>query len=355
MRRATCVSLSLAGIVTPALLGWAGWFFVWSGVNPPQRPDLIALPKDAPAPPGGYPTKNAIYLAYALGRVEALKLRPVETPPSVEERKDIEYGRAGDHALLVDVYSPKGLNKPAPGLIFIHGGGWSGGHRSDYKYYTVAFAQRGYVAATISYRFAPEFPFPAAVEDAKCAVRWMRAKAAELHVDPDRIAVIGGSAGGHLSMMVGYTADQKKLEGHGGHEGVSSEVRAVVDLYGPTDFDTPLGRESGTVRRFIGKSFTEDPELYRAASPIRYLNAKSPPTFVLHGTIDEVVPVEQSDMLVEKLKELGVPHWYDRLDGWPHTMDIAKPVNERTQTLLVRFLETYLKPAGTAEAVTAKN
>ena len=282
-------------------------------------------------------------MAYALGQVELLDRKGPELPATIAERKDVEYGRVGDRPLLLDLYSPKGLDKPAPGLIFIHGGGWRGGKRGDYRPYTIPFAEKGYVVATISYRLVPEAVFPAAVEDAKCAVRWMRASAAELKVDPDRIAVIGGSAGGYLSLMVGYTAGDKRLEGSGGHQGVSSAVQAVVDLYGPTDFDTPIGRASDTVRDFLGKRFEDDPDLYRFASPINHVDAKDPPTFVLQGTIDSTVPVEQSDMLVEKLKSLGVPHWYDRLDGWPHTMDLAKPVNERTRLLVTKFLEAHLK------------
>jgi acetyl esterase/lipase len=310
---------------------------------PAKRPDLIALPDDAPAAPAGYPSETALKVAYALGQVELLDRKGPELPATIAERKDVEYGRVGDRPLLLDLYSPKGLDKPAPGLIFIHGGGWRGGKRGDYRPYTIPFAEKGYVVATISYRLVPEAVFPAAVEDAKCAVRWMRAGAAELKVDPDRIAVIGGSAGGYLSLMVGYTAGDKRLEGSGGHQGVSSAVQAVVDLYGPTNFDTPIGRASDTVRDFLGKRFEDDPDLYRFASPINHVDAKDPPTFVLQGTIDSTVPVEQSDMLVEKLKSLGVPHWYDRLDGWPHTMDLAKPVNQRTQLLVTKFLEAHLK------------
>ena len=342
MRNALCVPILLVGILGAELSGWAGWFLLCDGKSPLRRADLIALPENAPTPPAGWPTENALKLGYLLGRVDTVDIRNVEVPSGVEERKDLEYGHVGDHSLRLDLYSPKKLTKPVPGLIFIHGGGWSGGHRSDYKLYAVEFARKGYVVATISYRFAPEYRFPAAVEDAKCAVRWMRVNAAELHVDPERIAVIGGSAGGYLALMVGYTANSMTFDGHGGHEEVSSSVRAVVDLYGPTNLDTPIGRKSDLVYNFLGKKFEDDPELFRIASPINYATAESPPTFVLHGTIDSTVPVAQSDALVEKLKKLGVPCWYDRLDGWPHTMDIVKSVNDRTQTLLLRFFETYL-------------
>jgi acetyl esterase/lipase len=342
MRRTLRVSLLLVSGAAAALSAGAGWCFLVGDTGPAGRPDLIALPSDAPPPPGGYSSETTLKLAYALGQLGLMDIKGPELPSTIEERKDIEYGRVGDRALLADLYTLKNLDKPVPGLIFIHGGGWKGGKRADYRVYTVDFAQRGYVVATISYRLAQDAKFPAAVEDAKCAVRWMRSQAAELHVDPDRIAVIGGSAGGYLSLMVGYTAGDQRLEGRGGHEGVSSAVQAVVDLYGPTDLDTPLGRASDLVSNFLGKSFAEDPELYRFASPITHLDARDPPTFVLQGTIDSTVPVDQSDMLVEKLKALGVPHWYDRLDGWPHTMDLAKPVNDRCQLLITKFLETHL-------------
>lgn len=329
--------------VAAAVSAGVGWCFLLGEPAPAGRTDLIALPSDAPPPPSGYSSETTLKLAFALGQLELMDIKGPELPPTIEERKDIEYGRVGDRVLLADLYTSKELSQPAPGLIFIHGGGWKGGKRADYRLYTVDFAQRGYVVATISYRLAQDAKFPAAVEDAKCAVRWMRANATELHVDPDRIAVLGGSAGGYLSLMVGYTAGDQRLEGHGGHEGTSSAVQAVVDLYGPTDLDTPLGQTSDLVSNFLGKSYAEDPELYRFASPITHLDAKDPPTFVLQGTIDTTVPVEQSDLLVAKLKSLGVPHWYDRLDGWPHTMDLSKPVNERCQLLITKFLETHLK------------
>ncbi len=318
----------------------AGSTSIWAA----EPNELIKLPDNVPTPPEGYQSETTLKLAYALGQLDLLDKEGPTLPPEVEERKDIEYGRVGERALQADLYLPKPLDKRVPGLIFIHGGGWKGGKRADYRVYTIDFAKRGYVVATITYRLAQEAKFPAALEDVKCAVRWMRSHADELHVDPQRIAVLGGSAGGHLALMVGYTSDKSEWEGQGGHAGVSSAVQAVVDLYGPTDLDTPLGQASDLVSNFLGKSYAEAPELYRAASPVTHLDAKDPPTFILHGTIDSIVPVEQSDLLAEKLRSLSVPYWYDRLTGWPHTMDLAKPVNERCQLLISRFLETQFGP-----------
>jgi acetyl esterase/lipase len=244
---------------------------------------------------------------------------------------------------LLDLYAPEKIEKPVPGLIFIHGGGWKSGSRTDYKYYTVRYAKRGYVVATISYRFSGEAPFPACVQDAKCAVRWMRANAAKYNVNPDKIAVIGGSAGGYLSMMVGYSSDVPELEGAGGYPGVSSRVQAVVDLYGPGDLFSEGARNVDVVKNFIGKPYDQAPKLYEQASPITYVTKDDPPTLIFQGTVDDTVPVAQSDKVAAKLKEVGVPCEYEKFEGWPHTMDIVIDVNVRCQWFMNKFFDRYLK------------
>jgi len=298
--------------------------------------------QDSPPPAPGYKTPAEVMAAIVAGEIKLIKA-PKELPAGVIEQKNIEYGKVGDHALLLDLYVPEKISKPVPGLIFIHGGGWTGGSRDVYKPYTVSYAKKGYVAATISYRFSGEATFPAAVEDAKCAVRWLRANAATYHVDPNKIAVIGGSAGGHLSLMVGYSSEVPALEGKGGNPNVSSRVQAVVDFYGPYDLTTDFARQAGVVKKFLGgKTYDEAPELYKQASPMTYLSKNDPPTLILHGTIDDVVPIEQSDRLAARLKELGIPEVYDRLEGWPHTMDAAEIVNQRCQYFMDAFFAKYL-------------
>lgn len=305
---------------------------------------LDALGEAPPKPPPGFATPQEAMQAVKTGKVPLAPIFTLFTPQGVEVTRDVEYGNpGGKRPLLLDLYRPKESAKPVPALIFIHGGGWKGGKKDDYRPYAHAFAKRGYVVASISYRFAKESRFPAAVEDAKCAVRWMRANAAKHGVDPKRLAVVGGSAGGHLAMMVGYSSEVEELEGDGGHSGVSSRVAAVVDLYGPTDLTTEVARGSGLVSAFIGKSFDDAPMSYRLASPITHVGAGDPPTLILHGTIDDVVPVAQSDLLAAKLKSAGVPYVYDRLAGWPHTMDLAKPVFERCLWFMDRFFARYLR------------
>lgn len=320
-----------------------------------QKDDISALVtplEGAPSAPKGYATTAEVHAAVMSGKVPIID-RNAPLPEGVIETKDIEYGNiGGTRPLLLDLYQPaEAASELRPALIFIHGGAWKSGNRSDYKYYTGLFAKRGYVVATISYRFSSEAKFPAAVEDAKCAVRWMRAHASDYHVDPDKIAVIGGSAGGYLALMVGYTSDIPEFEGSGGNAGVRSRVQAVVDLYGPVDLTAPEAQKADVVKAFLGKTYEEDPDLYVKASPITYLTPDDPPTLILQGTVDDTVPVTQSDLLAKKLKALGIFYLYDRLEGWPHTMDLAKEVNDRCQYYMVEFFnKVFNRAARPAEA-----
>jgi acetyl esterase/lipase len=294
-----------------------------------------------PAPPG-YATEDEVKQAYSSGKLRIIDLA-IEVPDSVEVERNIEYGKGGDIPLKLDLYSPKERDEPVPAVIFIHGGAWKGGYRQMYHYYCTRFAEHGYVAATITYRLTSDAPFPAAVEDAKCAVRWLRTNAEKFGVDPDRIGVAGGSAGGHLSLMVAYAPDNPELEGKGGHGDVSSGVQAVVSLYGPTDLTTDFARTKGEVIRFLGdKTFDQAPEVYRLASPITHVSKDDPPTLILHGTIDSTVKIDQSELLVDALKKSGVEYEFDRVEGWPHAMDLEPDVNRHCLMKMFEFLDKHL-------------
>jgi len=265
----------------------------------------------------------------------------------VTERKNVEYGRVGNRRLLLDLYTPRNLQAPVPGIILIHGGGWKGGRKEDYTVYGRRLAAKGYVVASIDYRLSDEARFPAALEDCKCAVRWMRSNADTLRVNPNTIGVGGGSAGGHLSLLVGYCDSTASFDNSGGHPGISSKVQCIVDLYGPSDLTTDFVRQNklagALVSGFLGKSIDEAPELYSRASPINYVSANVPPTLILHGTVDDVVPIDQSDTLAARLAEFKVPYIYDRLPGWPHAMDLSQEVNDRCLWFMERFFARYLQ------------
>lgn len=316
---------------------------------PAAAGDPVAAMTEPPAMPKGYGSSAEVMVAIGNGDIALLDENP-PVPEGVKEIAGLEYCNIDGTSLKLDLALPAEGEGPFPGLIFIHGGAWVSGEREIYHLYTYHFAQQGYAAATISYRLSGQAKFPAAVQDVKCAVRWMRANAATYNIDPGNIALIGGSAGGHLAMMVGYTADVPEFEGEGGNPGVSSAVQAVVNFYGPYDLTAEIAQKSDDVQGFLGATWDENPDLHLKASPMHYLNAGDPPTLIFHGTIDEVVPVEQSERLAARLGELGIPCVFERFEGWPHTMDLAQPVNERCRWFMYRFFEAHLSPQPAAAA-----
>jgi len=271
---------------------------------------------------------------------------------AVEE--NITYGKGGGTELKLDLARPQG-NGPFPAIVFIHGGGWSGGNRQAYRGQIQEAAKRGYVAATISYRLmkydekkkettTATTIFPAQIHDAKAAIRWVRANAKKYHVDPDRIGVTGGSAGGHLSLLVGLTDPPSGLEGQSGNPGQSSRVQAVVNVFGPTDmvFCYQKSSVAWIFRLFMGGTPAEAPERYKAASPITYVSKADPPVLTLHGDQDALVPVEQARKLDQMMKAVGASHTLMVFKGQGHGFggEAAKKAADATW----KFFDEHLKP-----------
>ena len=292
----------------------------------------------APKLPRGYSSEKIMKLAYAVGLIKLVETEP-EVPDYIEELKDITYKQVGDVSLQLDVYKRKDLDANAPVLIFIHGGSWTKGKRSDYLPYLLDYAKKGYVTVTISYRLVKLAPFPAAVDDVKCAVRWIKANAEDYMIDADNIAVIGGSAGAHLAMMLAYSPED--MFGEDCPEGNSS-VQAIVNLYGPTDLTTEYARETNEVINFLGVTYQDDPQKYISASPKAYISPGDTPTLTFQGTLDSLVPVSQADSLNVWLENAGVYSEYHRLKGWPHTMDLSVKVNDYCQYYMDAFFEKFL-------------
>jgi acetyl esterase/lipase len=324
---ASCVALSCATLALASVSG-------------PLASKLDGTP---PAIPVGGKSADEIKAKIKSGEIQRISRIP-KISEKVEAQLDVEYGKVGEKSLQLDLYKPKETKKPAPGLIFVHGGSWSGGNRKIYGYYCQHFAEKGYVAATIDYRLSGEAPFPAAIQDVNCAIRWMRANAAKLGVDPNKIGLVGGSAGGHLVLLAAYAnTDDPELEGTGGNPGVNSRVQAVIDLYGPVQLKASKSARRNSVLKFMGGKTTEEaPELYAKASPFNHLTKDAPPTLILHGTVDELVSIAQSDKLAAKLGELGVPYLYDRQEGWHHGMDAVAVVNARCVWFMDQFLSQVL-------------
>lgn len=262
--------------------------------------------------------------------------------PEIELRPDVEYGTGGDQKLTLHAALPKDEQSTRPGLVFIHGGGWAGGNKNDLKGPIRKAAMKGYVAVSVGYRFAPKNPFPAQVEDVKCAVRWMRAHADELKLDPKRIGAIGFSAGAHLSMMLGVMDKDDGLEGEGGWQDHSSKVQAVVAYFGPTDLlgeYPPVSQE--IVRQFIGGTKSEKTAEYRRASPVTYVNAGDAPMLLFQGTNDVLVPYEQAYFMARALSEAKVPGRVELILGAGHGW--GGPDLDHTRIETYTFISRWLK------------
>ncbi len=274
--------------------------------------------------------------------------------PEIIVEENITYGRAGDTELKLDLARPIG-DGPFPAIVFIHGGGWSGGDRRAYREQIREAARRGYVAATISYRLM-QFDhakretttatqnFPAQIHDAKAAIRWVRAHADRYHIDPDRIGVTGASAGGHLSLLVGLTDPSSDLEGDSGNPGWSSRVQAVVNVFGPTDMVTCYQQSTAPwiMRLFMGGTPDETPERYKDASPVTHVRKDAPPVLTLHGDRDDLVPFQQAIALDEKMKAVGAHHKLMIFEGLGHGFpgEYGKQAADATWS----FFDKHLKP-----------
>ena len=260
----------------------------------------------------------------------------------IEFREDVQYGTGGEQKLLLNLARPEQIEEPLPGLIFIHGGGWSGGNKESFNDFARQAAARGYVAATISYRLAPKHVFPAQIEDCKCAIRWMRAHAEELNVDPERIGAVGASAGAHLAMMLGTMNSDDGLEGDGPWAEQSSKVQAVVSFAGPTDLTVDFPPVADRVLfDFIGGTLDAEGDMYREASPVTYVNRRDAPMLLFHGTADEIVPYKQAFRMATALTRAGVRGRVELLIGAGHGW--GGDEMQASEHAMWAFLEQWLK------------
>src|SRR5262245_4479704 len=223
-----------------------------------------------------------LFLTSAYSFTSFAQDKPPQVPPGVVYEPDIVFGKGGDVDLALDIARPEKLDKPTPCVVFIHGGGWTGGNRKVHVPQILDFAKRGYVSATIQYRLVPKAIFPAQVEDVKCGIRYLRANADKYKIDPNKIGAVGFSAGAHLSMLLGTMDKKDGLEGTGGNADQSSKVQAVVAFFGPTDlaaeFPTTPVDVPKLIREFLGGTKDERPESYKAVSPITYVDKDDAPT-----------------------------------------------------------------------------
>ena len=262
------------------------------------------------------------------------------------------YGKAGDETLRVDVFRPPvaadAKTTSLPAVLFVHGGGWVGGNKSNLRDMAKALTRQGYVSFCPSYRLVtkPQNQWPAPLDDVQRCVRWVRAHAAEYGVDEKRIGALGASAGGHLVALLGTrdTRDNSVPE----LAKYSSRVQCVVDLFGPTDLtslypDKPLDVPN-LILTLMGKTPVQAPQLYRDASPIKQIDARTVPFLIFHGEADPIVPLDQSQRFHAALQGAGIQSTLITFPGEGH--GFGKKENQtRFAIQTVAFFNQHLRDA----------
>ncbi|MDA8125475.1 MAG: alpha/beta hydrolase [Deltaproteobacteria bacterium] len=222
-----------------------------------------------------------------------------------EIQQDVVYAKGSGRDLKLDLYRPDDAAATGTAVLLLHGGGWRFGDRGKMERFGLELARLGFVALAPEYRLLGEAPWPAQIEDVKAAIRWTRANAGRLEIHPDRIAVQGFSAGGHLALLAGGTPALAAFEGRGGNEAVSDRVAAVVAFFPAVALSVEnQGPGIKPASALLGESATEAEA--KQASPITYASADYPPTFLLHGTADTIIPFTTSLQMFETLQEKGV-------------------------------------------------
>jgi acetyl esterase/lipase len=263
--------------------------------------------------------------------------------------QDVTYCTNDGVDLKMDVYFPWKPAGPSPVILFVHGGGWVAGTKTGTPgmSYFLDLARRGYATFSIDYRLAPTYTFPANIIDVKCAVRHIRANAAEYNIDPNRIGAWGASAGGHLVALLG-TSDQSAGWDVGQYLDQSSRVKVVVDMYGIHDLTTEyvVGNLRGLDRMVFGAKSPTDPILAQA-SPVSYITPDDPPFLILHGDMDPTIPVTQSQIFHDRLVAGGVSSVYVVVHNAGHGFSaVGGPIDPPYATIaktILGFFDEYLR------------
>jgi acetyl esterase/lipase len=287
-------------------------------------------------------------------------------PPGVVYCPDMPYCQHGKEPQLLDLAYPKAKG-PFPAVVVIHGTGPMTKGRKYNIPLIFELAKKGYVGVAVSFRHKAEDGFPAPCHDVKCAIRFLRARAGNYHIDSERIAALGFSGGGSLACLLGFTKPGDDLEGKEGHADQSSAVQAVISYFAPADltqFHADCCRLAkvgdffqvlqakilvGQLEKWLGGPPGKIKPRYAQASPLTYVRKGVPPVLLLHGADDDVVSLEQSKALFRKIKAVGGKVNLLTFEA-PHDFDERGDLNARVAALAVlAFLEEHLKPSGTGK------
>lgn len=283
--------------------------------------------------------------------VPALLFAQEKTEGDLRVERSVVFGKGGDTNLEMNLALPQGKG-PFPAVVVVHGGGWKGGNYKDalMNMIMMRIAKKGYVGACIQYRLTPSGArFPSQIEDCKCAVRWLRGNAEKYQIDTNHIGALGGSAGGHLVLLLGVTNKDDGLEGKGDlkteYASQSSSVQAVVNIFGPVDLMN--GNWDKNVEPLLddllGGKVADKKELAKQASPITYVEStrKLPPILTFHGTKDPIVPYSHATLLQKTLDKIGSPGKLVTMEGDGHGWVGEKL--DKTIDQSITFFDEHLK------------
>lgn len=251
---------------------------------------------------------------------------------SVKVEKDVVFGKGGQTDLHCDIYRPPAGTEKRMGLIHIHGGGFARGTKDNMGEQIIPITSRGYLSIAVEYRLSAVAKWPAPIHDVKAAIRWMRANANSLGIDPQRIAVAGHSAGGHLALFAAGTANRPEFEGDSGTPKIGTELAACVAFYPVTEINAqsyaPALLPAGS-----------DEAANRAASPTTYVSKGFAPTLLFHGLADVTVAPESSQRFLQLLRDAGVPSELHTFAGVPHEFDEHPEFAQACAELIDFFLD----------------
>ena len=266
----------------------------------------------------------------------ALAFRQSQTSTSTAVERDVVFGQGGGMDLHCDIYRPP-ASAPAKrtAIIHYHGGGFARGSKEALAEKLPRYTKRGYVSIAAQYRLSGVAKWPAQIEDVKACIRWTRANADRLGIDPAKIAIAGYSAGGLLALFASGTQDRPEFEGTGGSPGVSTKLAACFSFYAVTGPSWSGWRTSGLLPNGA------DDAAFSATEPANYVK-DFPPTEIFHGTADVTVPIESSQKLFEALRQAKVPVEMHEFDGVPHEFDEHPEFGETVAQLADFFLDRHV-------------
>ena len=254
----------------------------------------------------------------------------------VAVEQDVPFGRGGERELLCDIYRPDAALNKHTAVIHIHGGGFRGGSKAGART-ARQLAALGYTCVSTQYRLGAEAKWPAQIQDVKACIRWVRSNSARLDTEPQKLVVLGYSAGGHLALVAAGSQDRPEYEGDGGNAGTGSEIAACIAFYPPASSSK---REGADDHILLGDDTSE--AAYRAISPISYVVPGFPPTMLLHGTADTSIPVVASFQLYEAMRAAGVKVEMHIVEGVGHIFDSHVEFAEASAHWIDLFLDRHV-------------